>query len=127
MRNRIRPLHHRDSARTLLGQRARRALGLRGTAIAHHLGETALHINVWSPRELQDIYDHRGGTITSRTILEPLFDGTLAEFTRVTLTIRIPSLGTVTASCDWDHNDPDEDDMRAVPVIRGLLASAGTR
>ncbi|MFD5509134.1 hypothetical protein ACFWIB_15335 [Streptomyces sp. NPDC127051] len=127
MPNRIRPLQCRDSARTLLGQRARRALGLRGTRIDHLLGETALHISIWSPRELQDIYDHRGGTITGRTILEPRIDGTVAELTRVTLTVRIPNLGTVTAACDWDHNDPDEDDMRQVPVIRGLLASAGAR
>lgn len=127
MSNRIRPIGRRDSARTLLGQRARRALGLRGTRIATHLGETALHISVWSPRELQDIYDHRGGTITGRTVLEPRYDGTVAEVTRVTLTVRIPNLGTVTAACDWDHTDPAEDDMRHVPVIRGLLASAGAR
>lgn len=127
MSHRIRPLHCRDSARTLLGQRARRALGLRGTRIDTLLGETALHINVWSPRELQDIYDHRGGTITGRTVLEPRSDGSVAEVTRVTLTVRVPNLGTITAACDWDHTDPDEDDMRQVPVIRGLLTPAGAR
>ncbi|MFG2976274.1 hypothetical protein ACGFYY_25240 [Streptomyces sp. NPDC048331] len=127
MPNRIRPLQCRDSARTLLGQRARRALGLTWSRIDTHLGETALHINVWSPHELQAVYDHRGGTITSRTVLEPRFDGTVTEITRITLTVRVPSLGTVTAACDWDHNDPDEDDVRQVPIICGLLDSAGTR
>ncbi|MFD7093372.1 hypothetical protein [Streptomyces xanthophaeus] len=127
MTNRIRPLGRRDSARTLLGQRARTALGFRATDIASHLGETALHISVWSPRELQDIYDRRGGTITSRIVDEARSDGTFAELTRVTLTVRIPTLGTITAACDWDHNDPDEDAMRQVPVIRGLLATAGLR
>nr|WSX48873.1 hypothetical protein OG409_07885 [Streptomyces sp. NBC_00974] len=127
MTNRIRPTIRRDSAHTLLGERARRALGLHVTKISTHLGETALHVNVWSPRELQDIYDRRGGTITSRVIEETTSDGTVVPLTRVTLTVRIPSLGTITASTDWDHNDPDEDAMRQVPVIRGLLAPAGTR
>lgn len=127
MRNRIRPLHRRDSARTLLGQRARRALGFHSTSIQTHLGETALHLSIWSPRELQDIYDLRGGTITGHLVLEPRTDGTVAEITRVTLTIRIPGLGTVTAACDWDHNDPDENDMRHVPIIRGLLDTASAR
>ncbi|MFJ5804845.1 hypothetical protein [Streptomyces sp. NPDC093093] len=127
MTNRIRPLGRRDSARALLGQRARRALGFHSTSIQTHLGETALHLSIWSPRELQDIYDLRGGTITGRLVLEPRLDGTVAEITRVTLTIRIPNLGTISAACDWDHNDPDEDAMRQVPIIRGLLDTASVR
>ncbi|MGW1938980.1 hypothetical protein [Streptomyces goshikiensis] len=127
MSHRIRPIGRRDSARTLLGERARRALGLRWTRIDHHLGETALHLSIWSPRELQAIYDRRGGTITGRTILETCGDGTVAELTRVTLTVRVPGLGTITAATDWDHNDPDETDMRQVPIIRGLLAPTSAR
>ncbi|MFE6079996.1 hypothetical protein [Streptomyces virginiae] len=127
MPNRIRPLQCRDSARTLLGQRARRALGLRGTTIAAHLGETALHISVWSPRELQDIYDHRGGTITTQQVQRTDSDGGTHTLTEITLTARIPGLGLVTAATDWDQHSPYETAMTQIPIIRGLLASAGTR
>lgn len=123
MTNRIRPLGRRDSARTLLGQRARRALGLRRTTIDTLLGETALHISIWSPRELQDIYDHRGGNITAQQVQRTYSDGSTHTLTEVILTARIPGLGTVTAATDWDQACPYETGMAELPIIRALASS----
>lgn len=126
MTHRTQPLGRRDSARTLLGQRARRALGLpRGLSIHPEHGETALHISLWSPRELQDAYDHAGtGTITAEQVQRTYSDGSTHTITEVTLTARITGVGTVTAATDWDPACPYETAMAELPIIRAL-ASAG--
>lgn len=127
MAHRIRPIGRRDSARTLLGQRARRALGYtHGLTIRPEIGETALRVSIWSPRDLQDVYDHvGGGTVTARPVEQTLTDGTTYASIEIALTIQVPGLGVVTAFAEW--NPADELYAFALPVIRAASAPAGTR
>ncbi|WP_369778853.1 hypothetical protein [Streptomyces sp. R33] len=126
MTNRIRPLGRRDSARALLARRARRALGLPGTLDIHpEHGETPLRISLWSVRELQDAYTHVGGGAVTAQQVERAVDNISYTAIEITLTTRIPGLGTVQAFTEW--TPASEAYALTLPVIQALGAPAGLR
>lgn len=126
MQHRTRAPHgltSRPTARTLLGIKVRRALGLRGTLAIQH-DETATDVTVWDMRSLQDVYDRVGGTVALTPVTRTTSDGTEYDIVEATLTTRLPGVAAARITTDWDP--AGELYGYALPVVRDF-ATAGAR
>jgi hypothetical protein len=102
------------------------ALGFRsGWKPNAHLGETATHITRWTQRELNDVFERVGGTVTARQVQRSACDGDATwNATEITLTVEVPGVGPVAVSTDWDEESGGRDLplMQAIPDVT-LIAS----
>lgn len=116
------PTQHPDQqpSPTQLAAKVREALGFHyGWKPSPHLGETATHITMWTQRELNDVYERVGGTVTTRQVERSACDGdaTWAAI-EITLTVDLPDVGRVEIVTDWDEDTGGHD----LPVMRAIEA-----
>ena len=102
------------------------ALGFRsGWKPNVHLGETATRITRWTQRELNDVFERVGGTVTTRQVQRSTSDGSATwNATEITLTTEIPGVGYIEIVTDWDEETGGRDLplMQAIPDAT-LIAS----
>lgn len=99
--------------------KVRAALGLPNTwRPSTHADETATRFTMWSQLELNDLYEHVGGTLTARTVQRSSSDGTTWAATEITVTKTVPGVGPVSVSTDWyeEYGGRDLPLMRALPA-----------
>lgn len=82
-----------------------------------YLGETATYITMWTQRELNDVYERVGGTVTTRQVQRSACDGDVTwDAIEITLTVNLPGIGRVEIVTDWDEDTGGHD----LPVIRAI-------
>lgn len=90
-----------------------------------HLGETATHITAWTQRELNDVFQRVGGTVTTRQVQRSTSDGSIVwTAAEITLTAEVPGIGYVEIVADWDEETGGRDlpVMRSIPVAELIAA-----
>lgn len=97
------------------------ALGFRsGWKPRPGLGETATRITMLTQRELNDVFERVGGTVTTRQVVRSACDGGVTwDAIEITLTVNLPSIGPVEIVTDWD----EETGGRDLPVIRAVAGA----
>lgn len=96
------------------------ALGFRqGWKPRPELGETVTHITMWTQRELNNVYERVGGTVTTRQVERSTSDGSVTwTATEITLTVDLRGIGPVEIVTDWD----EETGGRDLPVMRAITS-----
>jgi hypothetical protein len=100
-----------------LAAKVGQAIGLRpGWQPRGSLGETPTVIYQWTQRELNDVFERVGGTVTARKVERSTSAGTWPA-TEITLTTEVPGVGPVRVVTDWDEESGGHD----LPVMHGLV------
>ncbi|MGW1071538.1 hypothetical protein [Streptomyces sp. NPDC002537] len=106
-------------AEAALAARVRAALGMPDYGPPRpDMDETATRILVWSVRELQDVYDRVGGTVTRQPVERTLSDGTSYSAYEITVAVTLPAIGRVQIFTDW----APEDGCHHLPVMQAISA-----
>lgn len=100
-----------------MARRVQTALGFRHDWKPNtHLGETLTSLTAWTQRELNDLYERVGGTVTVRPVVRTLPSCGTWPATEITLTIHVPGIGDVQIVTDWD----EETGGRDLPLMQQI-------
>lgn len=107
-----------------LADRVRTALGRYiTTQVRPDDGETPVRRQVWSVRELDELYTRTGGAVTVRPVEQHSPDGDAYTVMEVTVTMTLPGIAwPVEIFAQWEP--AEEPHGFALPVIRALNAAA---
>jgi hypothetical protein len=120
--NRARAAANRARAEAELSAKVRTALGLPGYP-APSGDETARRVSMWSQHELNDVYEHVGGTVTTR-VVERTGSCSTWQATEITVTVDLPDVGRVEAVTDWceEYGGRNLPLMQAIPDAELIAA-----
>lgn len=87
------------------------------------LGETLTRRFLWSQRELNDVYERHGGTVTARPVPQP---GTPSAQPVMEITVTVPVDGTrpVEFVTEWDGDWARDSRPGELPLVRALAGCA---